>query len=212
MKTLLIPCVAFCSLALSGCSVAYSVNPLNTKDDAVDEPALAGEWTESDSGDGRICVQQGESHTYTMIVFASDSKDEKATKVIEAYEVRLVRLEDQLFADLVAKGQLVNGTEVDPPAGALYHHLIVKLDVNDSELSYTVLSPSAIREANQQGYAPLGYVEVDDGILLTASTEDLRWSVSHFADRLFGDADHFNRVTETRTDDPPSPCSAIPPS
>jgi hypothetical protein len=212
MRALLIPCLAFCSLALSGCHVAYSVHPLANNEDAVDEPALVGQWAGTDGSNARLCIQKADASTYTMVVSESDPKSDKDPKLVEAYQVTLVRLDDQLFADIVAKGQAVNGTDIDPPAGALYHHVIVKLDLTDSDVRYTVLDPAAIREANQQGYAPLGFIEIDDGILLTAPTEELRWAVSHYSDLLFKESDQFTRVTETAADEAPSPCSAIPPS
>ncbi len=197
MRALLIPCVAFCSLVLSGCNVVYSVHPLATKDDAVDEPALVGQWTETDdSSHERLCIQKADTNTYTLIVSESDPKSDKEAKLVEAYQVTLVRLDDQLFADMVAKGQALNGTDIDPPVGALYHHVIVKLDLTDSDLRYTVLDPGAIREANQQGYAPLSFIEIDDGILLTAPTEELRWTVSHYPDLLFQEGGHYTRLTE----------------
>ncbi len=222
MRALLIPCVAVCSLALSGCSAVYSVHPLNNSDDAVNEPALVGQWKPS-SDDSRLCIQKGDHNTYTMIVAdtdsksdsdsnsAGDGKSEKDPKMTEAYQVMLVRLEDQLFADLVAKDQAVDGRRIDPPAGAIYHHVIVKLKVSDSDLAYSVLDTSAVREAKKQGLAPWDYLEIDDGILLTASTEELRWSVSHYADLLFTtDEEHFTRVADGSTDGSSTPCSAIP--
>jgi len=224
MRAFLIPCVAFCSLALSGCSVVYSVHPLATKDDAVDEPLLVGQWKHSGDGDSSMCIQKGDHGTYTMIIAdddaksesdpkpASDPNAEKPSKLVETYQVTLVQLEDKLFADMVAGDLAVDGTKVDLPVGAVKRHSIVKLNVTDSDLTYTVLRTSAIREAKEQGYAPLDFVEIDDGLLLTSSTEDLRFSVSHFADRLFEeDEDHFTRVIDNGAVGSSHPCPAITP-
>lgn len=223
MRALLIPCVAFCSLALSGCSVVYSVHPLATKDDAVDEPALVGQWKPS-SDDARLCIQKGDHNIYTLLVADSDSKpdsdskaerdskSEKDPKLVEAYQITLVRLEDQLFADMVATDQAVDGTRIEPPAGTLRHHVILRLKVTDSDLAYSALRTSAIEEAKKQGLAPWDYLEIDDGLLLTASTEELRWSVSHYADRLFDeDEEHFIRVTESDANGSSTLCPAITP-
>ena len=224
MRALLIPYVAFCSLALSGCSVVYSVHPLATKDDSVEESALVGQWQHDGDGDGRICIQKADHGTYTMIIAdsdanaASDAKSatdpasEKPATLVETYDLTLVRLDDMFFADMVAGDQAVNGTKVEAPIGTVRHHVIVKLNVSDSDLLYTVLRPGAVREAKEQGYAPLAYLEIDDGLLLTASTEDLRYSVSHFSDRLFdADEDHFTRVTDNGAGVTSTPCPAITP-
>ncbi len=225
MKALLIPFAAFCSLGISGCRVVYTVHPLNTSEDAVEEPALVGQWASSSNSDDQFCILKADNHTYTMVISATDSKSdedgksaadaksETATTMVGTYQITLVRLDDQLFADMVAKDLVVNGTKVEGPIGSVNHHVILKLDLTDSELGYKVLDSSAIRQANEQGYATLPYVEIDDGILLTAPTEELRFSVSHFADRLFEtDEEHFTRVTDADAQaSSPSPCSAIPP-
>ncbi len=210
MRALLSSILGFCSLALSGCSVVYSVHPLNTSDDAVDEPAITGTWSNDDA---QLCVQKSDRSAYSLVVSPKDPKSDKGSKLVEAYQVTLVRLDDQLFADVVAKNQAFDGTEIEPPAGAIFHHVIVKLDVTDSDLSYTILDSSAVQEANKQGYASLEYLEVDNGILLTASTEDLRWAVSHHADRLFTDGEHYTRQPDNGApDSSQAPCSAVPPS
>lgn len=219
MRALWIPWVACCSLALSGCHAVYSAHPLHTSEDAVEEPALVGEWKSSSNDGDRFCIQKGEDNTYTMIVSDSenesksdgDAKPEKALTIMQKYQITLVQLDNQLFADMVPSGQLVGGREVDPPVGAVYHHILIKLELADPDLGYFLLDSSTVREANAQGYAPLGYMEIDDGILLTASTEELRWAVSHYADRLFRNSEeHYVRATGNEADGTPSPCSAIP--
>jgi len=222
IRALLIPCVALCSLALSGCSVVYTVHPLNNSDDAVDEPALVGKWKPS-SDDVQLSIQKSDHNTYTMLVAETgsksdadskpdgDSKSEKDPKVVEAYRIALVRLEDQLFADMVATDQWVDGTRIDPPAGSINHHVILKLKVTDSDLAYSALDSSNVREAKKAGLAPWDYLEIDDGLLLTASTEELRSSVSHYADLLFTtEEEHFSRVTESSADGSSPPCPATP--
>lgn len=226
MRALLILYVAICSLALSGCEVVYSANPLNTsEDEAVEEPQLVGHWTSSDKDDGDFCVLKADRNVYTMILVdtnwkssevekpTTDSTPGKPMTLVVTYRIALVRLQDQLFADMIADKMAINGTEIEPPAGSVYSHLILKLDVNDSELGYSVLDDRAIGRAMEQGFARLSYVGISDGILLTASTEDLRWSVSHYADQLFGDEGHYTRADDSEADNSASsPCSALPPN
>jgi hypothetical protein len=222
MRALLIPCLAFCSLALSGCRTVYSAHPLNTSEDAVEEPALLGEWKSTTHEDDRFCIVSGDHNSYVLIASVKDpeSKDrsnsdgdttaEKPQKLLQAYQVTLVRLGDQLFADMVGVGQALNDTEIEPLLGSTYHHIILQLNLTDSELGYSILSAAAVKEAGQQGYAPLSYVEINDDILLTASTEELRWAASHYADRLFTESDeHYVRVTDGGSDGPPSPCDGL---
>jgi len=222
MRALLISCVACWSLVLSGCKAVYSAHPLHTSDDLVEEPGLVGQWKSISDGDALLCIQKGDGNFYKMVVSVSDSKDNDESKsgadsepnkpktLLESYKVTLVRLEDQLFADMVANGQSVDGTEVDPPAGALHHYVLIKVQLTGDDLSYSLLEPSAVREANEEGYAPLNYLEIDDDILVTASTEELRWAASHFGDRLFKDSEmHYTRVTENDAEGS-TPCPAVP--
>ena len=221
MRVLLIPCVAFCSLAVSGCSAVYSANLLNTSQDAVEEPALAGRWVSSDNDDD-LCIFKADGNTYTMTVSdkelqtgadvtsPTDAQSPKSQKLVETFQITLVRLNDQLFADMIASGQLLDNKEIEPQVGAMRHHLLLKLELTDSDLAYSALDKDAIREAGKQGYAPLSYVEIHDDVLLTASTDDLRWSLSHYADRLFGEVGHYTRATDNNPDgSTTSPCNAI---
>jgi hypothetical protein len=222
MRASLILCVAFCSLALSGCSTVYSAYPLNTSEDAVEEPALLGEWKSTTHEDDGFCIINGDHNSYVLITSVKgaqsnqgansegDRTAEQPPKLLQAYQVTLVRLGDQLFADMVGVGQALNDTEIEPLAGARYHHIILELNLTDSDLGYSVLGTAAVKEASQQGYAPLSYVEIGDDILLTASTEELRWAVSHYTDRLFSDSDeHYVHLTDSGSDRPPSPCDGL---
>ena len=210
MRAPLIACLAFCSL-VPGCKSVYSAHPLYTAEDAVEEPSLVGEWRSDRNPEDGFCIEKGEGATYSLIVSSVDSQTrggeattpghgepEKPSKVVEAYKIRLVSLDNQLFADMTAGSQLVDGTEVEAPAGAIYHHVIIKLEVIGTDLDYWLLDTDALREANENGYAPLTYVAVDDSVLLTESTEELRWAVSRYADRLFLEqGERFIRVTDT---------------
>ena len=222
MRALVVSTVAFCSLATSGCRCVYSVHPLNTSEDAVQEPALAGEWKSSSNDDDHFCIQEGDRNTYTLLVSESDSNSDgepkpgdeskaaKSPKLLETYQIALVRLDGQLFADMTASGQSIDGKEIEAPVGSVHHHIIIKLDLNETELSYSLLDTGAVREANQQGYAPLSYVEIGDDLLLTASTEELRWAASHYADRLFRESEtHYTRVTEIDAGDSSSACGTV---
>jgi hypothetical protein len=193
MKALVLPCLAFCSLALFGCDC--SVNPLYTDKDDVNEPALAGVWNEV-NGDGQLCVQKRDGKGYDLIV--SDR-----TKKVETYQLTLVRLNEQLFADLMADKQFVGGSEVDLPVGALQHHAIVKLDVSKNDVRYASLDPDAVKHYNSEGNAPLAYftmMDHDHSMLLTSSTDDLRRILPLYSGQLFTGNDHYTRQIDNGND------------
>ena len=65
MRALLLPCLAVCSLALSGCSAVYSAHPLNTKEDAVEVPALRRELGRLATTTIRTCASRNPTATRT---------------------------------------------------------------------------------------------------------------------------------------------------
>jgi hypothetical protein len=201
MRALLLPCLALCSLALSGCSVVYSVHPLSTKVDAVEVPALQGAWTTGKDDDGDLCIQKSDGHAYSMILF------DPTSKLTEIYQINLVRLNDQLFADIVFDKETVDRTEIEPPLGSITNHVIVKLEITENDITYSALDSSAIRNLSQQGYTPLDFLDVNEGILLTTSTDDLRQYLSLYSDRVFTDPEHYKRKINDETGAPVMACS-----
>jgi len=187
MRALLLPCLSIISLVLSGCRIVYSVHPLSTSDDAVEEPALEGAWTSGGNDDTVLCVQKSDGHTYSMFVTSPSSK------LVEVYEINLVRLNDQLFADIFVKEQAVDHTEVEPPLGSISNHVIIKLDIAEDDLAFSGLDASAIQQQTTEGLPSLDFLDAGDVMLLTASTDDLRQYLSAYADRVFLSNDHYTR-------------------
>jgi hypothetical protein len=193
---------------MSGCTAVYTVHPLATGDDNVDAPELPGTWISSKDADDRFCIQKDDHGSYSLVLSDPDSK------AVEIYDVDLVRLDNQLYGDMVFRKAYFNGKEYDGPAGSIDFHVISKLELSQSELRVSLLGADAIEDANKTGYAPLDYLATDGAFLLTTSTEDLRWSLLHYSDRLFADDDgeHYTKSTETGADGlPVTTCSAIPP-
>jgi len=191
MKALVLSCVAFCSLALSGCTAVDSVHPLYRSDDGVVEPALEGTWISGDNDKTEIRIEMADNFEYNMVVSSPDSK------IVEAYKIHLVRLEDQLFMDLVFKSQAVCRTDVEVPLGAVSHHVIAKFEITDDDLAYSAMDADSIEEQNMGEYFPLDYVNAGGAMLVTAPTESLRKYISIHVGRVFSDYEHLTRKAET---------------
>lgn len=192
MRALLLPFIASCSLALSGCSAVYSVHPLYTNEDAVEEPALEGKWTNNtDKGDEVLCIQKSDGTEYNLVVSSPSAR------IIVLYKLNLLRLNDQLFADMIFKSQLVDRMEAGVPLGTIFNHVIVKLDVSATDLAYAALDADVIEKQNREGLPPLDYIATDDAMLLTGSTEDLRHYISVYGDRIFTSQGHYQRMNES---------------
>jgi hypothetical protein len=208
MRALLPACLAFCCFSLAGCNAVNSAHPLylsDSADDAVDEPAIVGTWMTAGEDTAQLCIQKGDRNTYGLVVSSPTDR------TVDSFSFTLVRLDGQLYADMTFQKELKNGTEFDDPLGAIYHHVILKIDLTETDLSYAALDFSAIQDANQHGNAPLNYIDLDGETLLTSSTEDLRRTISLYGDRLFSEGGQFTREDDNDGDNSlPVPCSADP--
>lgn len=201
MRALLLPLIASCSLVLSGCSAVYSVHPLNTNEDAVEEPALEGKWTPGDEDKSQFCIQKSDGREYNMLISHPNSK------LLQLYKINLVRLNSDLLADIAFKSQLFDREEFEPPLGSITHHVIVKLDISENDLGYAPLDADVIGKQNAEGSAHLDYLLTDDELLVTASTEDLRQYLSAYGDRVFPSFSHLQRMIESDGTGASVPCS-----
>ena len=201
MRAILLPCVAFLSLALSGCKVVYNAHPLYTSDDAVEVPALEGVWTNVDSESDKVCIRKSDHHQYQLISFDPPSK------VTDLYQINLVRLDDQLFADMVFQKEFVDGTEIDPPVGATFYHAIAKLEITDNELSYAALDYYAVRDENKETFPPLEFLDDGGMLLVTSSTTDMRQYLKLYADRVFDSTEHLRKIEDGTGASSSTPCT-----
>lgn len=184
MKVRALPLVSLVCVMLGGCS-AYSVHPLYTAEDAVVEPGLEGTWVSDDKTE--IQLKKPGAHEYSMVMSGSDTKE------IQTYKVNLVRLGDQLFADMIFDGRTLDGTKLDEPAGVEAMHVVLKLNLSGGDLAYATLDKDAIEKQNAATKPPLDTMATDDGMLVTAPTEALRRYVAANAAEVFSEAAHLKR-------------------
>jgi hypothetical protein len=186
MKLLLLFLIFVCSF-LIGCP-SYSLHPLYTDQDAVVEPALEGTWSGPDPGDKEgIVFRKAGDHEYELAVFHPD------TKVSETYKVHLVRLEGQLFMDLIANDQTIAGKTLEGPMGVFAMHVVLKVKISGDDWAYATLEDDAIRKQSASDGAPLEYQMADGSVLVTAQTEPLRHYVSTHTEGAFSKFEHLKR-------------------
>jgi hypothetical protein len=192
MKTLALPLAAAVCLILSGCAPS-SVHPLYTADDAVVEPALEGTWIDADKpDDSPILLEKSGAHQYTMSIV------DPGSKLVQKFDVNLVRLGNQLYMDIAFSDQTLDGAKLDLPLGAFPTHEIVKVRVAGDDLVYATLDSEQIKKQNQWDSQPLVLMDADQATLITAPTGDLRHYILIHADDMFG---YFNHLTRK----PPRP-------
>ena len=189
MKARLAVFVVFC-LPLCACP-SYSSHPLYTDEDAVVEPALEGTWSIDPDDNVELLFEKSGDAEYSLSISCPDPK------TIQNYKVHLVRLQGQLFMDLIFEDQTVEGTKVEEPVGAFHAHLILKVNISGDDLAYAALEDDAIRRPIIPGSTPLDYDEADGGLLVTAQTDALRDYISAHAEDGFSDFEHLKRKAGT---------------
>lgn len=193
MKLLLL-CLILACFFLIGCP-SYSVHPLYTDQDAVMESALEGTWSGPDPSDKEeIVLRKSGAHEYELAVFHPD------TKLGETYKVRLVRLEGQLFMDLIANDQTIAGKNLEGPMGVFAMHVILKVKISGDDWAYATLEDDAIKKHSASNGVPLEYQIADGGVLVTAQTELLRRYISTQTE-VFSEFEHLKR----KGNPPPQP-------
>jgi hypothetical protein len=190
MHARLLPFLSLVCLVLSGCS-AYSAHPLYTTQDAVVEPALEGTWTAKPDDDAEFSIQKSGEHGYSLTIPTSSEKS------VQTYKVNLVRLGNQLFADMIFDSETVQGKKIDSPVGAVPMHVIVRIEVTADQLSYAVLDEEAIKKQNAVEATPLKLLQTDEALVITEETDALRHYISIHAPDIFGKPDRLKRMAGT---------------
>lgn len=177
------------SLLISGC--ASSVAPLYMKSDSADEPGLIGTWT-SDKSDALDSVRIEKSKDGAYEAILRDAKGgAEAT-----YEMHLIKLGDNSFADLMLSNYTHGNDSVDLPMGAVALHQLAKYKLTGDELSVAFVDGDAFDSASKKDGFTIQFrsTKSDGGdIVIISTTEQIRaYLASHPAD-LFGDPDIFKR-------------------
>jgi hypothetical protein len=193
MRKAVLGLVILLSFFLLGCPVT-DLQPLYLPSDAVTEPALISKWIVADlKGSPTIEFQKSGDNTYSMI---TADPDEGLT---DTYELHLVRLGGNLFADLRFSKRTHTGmdTAIDMPVGAVSAHMVVKLVIVKDDLSFSTMEDDNLKKKSATEAAPLAYLDyAPEGILVTADTAALRRYVTAHATDGFSEPEHWRRVSQ----------------
>jgi hypothetical protein len=193
MKKPILGLATLASFFLAGCPVS-DLHPLYTSSDNVAEPLLVGKWIPPDSGDkGGISFEKASGSGYTMTV------DDPDTGYSDRYDVQLVRLGGNLFADLHFSSRSHGATNIDMPFGVTATHMVVKLTVTKDDLGWATMEDDSLKNIMKTDAAPgkpaVGNLAYDsDDSLVLADTETLRRYVTAHATDGFSAGDHLKRA------------------
>jgi hypothetical protein len=164
---------------LGGCAT-YSVHPFYKPDEDTLEPGLVGMWAVEDT---KITIQANKGGTYEA-VFANSSSHGDCP-----YEVRLIRVGKNLFADAIFDDASPKGKDIDLPYGAAALHILLRLSLNRDVLSMARLNHDWLVNQLQAKKLTVAHEYMDENedrshsnILLTASSADLQKFIQQISD------------------------------
>jgi hypothetical protein len=177
---------------LGGC--AYSLHPLYNASDIVREPGLVGVWTDKDNNNRKI--QQNSDGSYEISGTDPDSHIESR------YQVHLVRIGSDLFADAIFDNQSQNGKDIDLPGGVVPLHLIYKVSLSGDTLQTAGLNHDWLIAQFKAGKISIAHAimgdKPDGDILFTAPPDELRKFIAQIADTpaAFEEPDTLHRAKQ----------------
>jgi len=177
---------------------AVSVQALFSKDDCEAIPGLLGDWIPQAGNDlsGNWTIQKLGDGRYRLI--ERDAHSDTGRKL--AFDICAAHLDGHLFFDVTA--QVVgpdgkNVIEVDDDLFWIPVHLIGRLEIEKSALSFRLLDNYWLHDALNSGRVSLTTAPEDSGdYLVTAPTKELRLFVARIADEAeaFSSEENFDRV------------------
>lgn len=179
------------TLPSAGC-FTLSVEPLHSPDTLVQDPGLWGVWGNPDDPQGETWqFSDRGSGAMRLVVRQEDSLRIRPDQdgLLEAH---LLELNGNRYLDLFPE---------EPEAGNeifLAHvvpaHSLWKIEREGDVLTLYALDSGALEQAIEDGRIPIGHIERDDMLVLTATTAELQDLVTRFDDLLFPEGESMQRI------------------
>lgn len=185
MRKAIVPGLAAICLFLGGCAPAMSLFGLYDASVVTNNDQILGDWEilTADSADKPECcmVFAKSNDGYTMTTPDKDDKE------IWTSSVYLVKLGDSLFIDIAANEEKHNET-TRVPFPKMKVHTFGRIWIEKDKVRIELLDDDAVKRAVVKGKTRLTYVDGDDGLVLTSTTEQLQ----AFAREHANDTDAFS--------------------
>jgi hypothetical protein len=171
MRTFEFVLVCSMMMAFAGCEPIMSLHPLYTDEQEVFEPGLLGTWvlTDEDDREQHVRFERADEGGYQVFLdFADDSGSNRFRTSLDG---RLVRLEDELFLDLV---QSEKALDENSAFYVLPLHTIYSLRVNGDVLELAFFDDDKVQAQIESGKLSVAHDRVNGDLILTAGTEELQ--------------------------------------
>lgn len=127
------------SSLLVGC--AYSIHPLYQEKDPILQPGFAGTWLGENEDGSKIEVIVAETkHGYYEATITEPASNRTA-----AYDINLLRLGDQLYADILLT-EIKRGEKDDDVGGTVALHMFAKVTVQKDTITFLFLNGDWLKD------------------------------------------------------------------
>lgn len=166
MKKVLLPLCVSILIWIVGC--VPSLNPIWTEKDLIFDAALLGTWRDKDSKATFVFTKTGDKE---YRVLQTDDNGVKAE-----FGVRLAKLKDRRFLDFTIKNVEDDQIKLNDWArfSIIPGHLILLVHATEPELRIAAMNPDWLKEHVEKKPKAIATRKHGDGLVLTASTEELQ--------------------------------------
>jgi hypothetical protein len=163
-------------MSLVGCAPADSLFPLYTKDDTFFDETLLGAWRPAESPeklgpDEGYVIFSGDKQEGSYIVRGVASARASKGMFLEA---RLVRLGKYTFIDFTTPQNTESLELHDLVFPYIRSHMIGRMQKTANSLRIDFLDSEWVDKESKAGRLRLSHLETPDGVVLSASTQDLQ--------------------------------------
>jgi hypothetical protein len=182
--------VTLLASVLAGC--AFSIQPLYIGNDLVSEPGLVGKWLgkNQEAECFQIVIVKGDRDNY----IATSSGTTETPK--QEYDIHLVRLEKDLFADVFFKGEVLQNDLGEGTPGTVPLHMFARISINGDTLKYSYLAQEKLEQQLVAKKISIAHQNVDGNrTVFTAPTSDLQTLLQRLSDSpdAFSSPDEMHR-------------------
>jgi len=158
-----------------------SIHPLYTDEVLTYDPALLGNWKETNEDGGTWQFTSSNGHSYHLLYADNNKKEGK-------FKVNLLKLNDSMFLDLYPN-------ELQPAANEFYQfhflpiHTFMRIEIGEAQLKMAPLNPEWLKEFLEENPDAIAHELRDDAVILTASPVQLqRFVLAHEkTEKAFGE-------------------------
>jgi hypothetical protein len=169
MKTKNILLIAAMGLLMSGCFIK-SLYPFYTKKEIVSDARILGTWLD-DQSNKWVIYQQMRGLIPADSSYQIEIKDKDGNS--GSFNTHLFRLNNQFYLDFYpSDGQISSNDFIK--GSILFTHTLAKIEFSSNGIKIQWFNENWLAKLLEQNKIRIRHEELKDGLLLTASTEDLQ--------------------------------------